>query len=473
GHCRSNSTERAARLRAGRDDFRRRRARRLPVRVRHRGDQWHGRFDPQRVRIERRHDRVRGVVRAARLGTRCVVRRAARRPLRPRGCDEDRGAAAARERDRFGPRVRRVGPDLLAHRRRRRRRHGLGARAHVHRRSRARACAWAAGFDAADGDRARHLRRAAGRCVDRRIRRRCVEAVAARPGGLALDVPVRGAAGGALRRAGVHVARVAAPPGRERPFGRGARRARRGPRPARRPGAGRQARRYRTQPADGPPPAPGRPARTQLRPASGGVDRYCAVGVPAVRRHQRDFLLLLHAVALGRFQRSRFTDDHGRDLDRERAGDAGRDRAGRQGRAQAAAGGRLGRHGGDAGADGLGVLARGRQRRGRRVAGQLGADRTDRGEPVRGVLRPELGAGGVGAAGRDVPEPHPRDRARGRGRRAVAGELRDHQQLPGNGGTRPDVRVWRVCGLRAAVAGVRDLWRARNAWHGAGGYARL
>ena len=38
-----------------------------------------------------------------------------------------------------------------------------------------------------------------------------------------------------------------------------------------------------------------RPARA----AAGGVDRYRAVGVPAVRRHQRDLLLLVDAVAFG------------------------------------------------------------------------------------------------------------------------------------------------------------------------------
>ena len=44
--------------------------------------------------------------------------------------------------------------------------------------------------------------------------------------------------------------------------------------------------------------------RAAVRPAAGGVDRHPAVGVPAVRRHQRDLLLLDHAVA-GRRLRAR------------------------------------------------------------------------------------------------------------------------------------------------------------------------
>ena len=62
-----------------------------------------------------------------------------------------------------------------------------------------------------------------------------------------------------------------------------------------------------------------------------------AVGVPAVRRHQRDLLLLDVAVALGRLRGERRPDHHGDHFGDQRRGDTRRDRHRRQGRPQAAA----------------------------------------------------------------------------------------------------------------------------------------
>ena len=150
---------------------------------------------------------------------------------------------------------------------------------------------------------------------------------------------------------------------------------------------------------------------------------------------------------------------------------ADRDRADRQGRAQAAAAGRIDGHGGHAGHHGGDF----RQRRpvvdGKPVLGDVaGPDRTDRGQPVRGGVRHVMGAGGVGAAGRDVPQPHPGGRA-GPGRRGpMGGELGDHCVVPcaararsasptgstrcarcsrdsscGDGSRRPRACTWRTC----------------------------
>ena len=47
------------------------------------------------------------------------------------------------------------------------------------------------------------------------------------------------------------------------------------------------------------------------RAAADRLDRHRPVGLPAVRRHQRDLLLLLGAVAAGRLQRERRADHHG------------------------------------------------------------------------------------------------------------------------------------------------------------------
>ncbi len=66
-----------------------------------------------------------------------------------------------------------------------------------------------------------------------------------------------------------------------------------------------------------------------------------------------------------------------------------------------------------------------------RSSAALPARRADRRQPVRGRVRHVVGAGGVGAAGRDVPEPHPGRRA-GPGRGGpMGGELADHRDLPG------------------------------------------
>jgi hypothetical protein len=149
-------------------------------------------------------------------------------------------------------------------------------------------------------------------------------------------------------------------------------------------------------------------------------------------------------------------------LDRQRAGHAGRDRAGRQARAQALVGGRLGRHGADARVDGLVLRPRDRYRRAVDPAGRVGHDRAWSRRTPTSCSSAELGADGVGAARRDVPQPHPRDRAGGGRIGAVAGQLPDHRDVPVAGRDRPDLRLRPVRHLRGAVAGVRGPRGARD-----------
>ena len=112
-----------------------------------------------------------------------------------------------------------------------------------------------------------------------------------------------------------------------------------------------------------------------------------------------------------------------------------RHRAHRQGRPPAAPAHRLRRHGGDARAHGARLHAvdgLGRATMTRSTA--VGRHRPGRRQPVRRVLRRDVGPARVGAARRDVPQPHPRRRARRRGGRAVDRELPHHGDVPAAAG---------------------------------------
>ena len=87
-------------------------------------------------------------------------------------------------------------------------------------------------------------------------------------------------------------------------------------------------------------------------------------------------------------------------------------------------------HGRHAGHDGGGLRHGPRRRRPAASGGCRRADRAGRRQSVRGGVRHVVGPGGVGVAGRDVPEPHPRRRTRPRRRRAVDRQLRDHGVVP-------------------------------------------
>ena len=156
--------------------------------------------------------RLRGGLRPARLGRRCLVRRPRRRQVRPRAGHAHRRRAVRDQLHRVRPGVRRLGPHHLAHPRRRRHRHRLGDRPRLHRRDRARPHPRAARVAAADGHRARHLRRPALRRPARGPRRRRRRDVLAGPRGVALDVPRRDHPVGHLRDPRPADPRVAALP---------------------------------------------------------------------------------------------------------------------------------------------------------------------------------------------------------------------------------------------------------------------
>ena len=96
-----------------------------------------------------------------------------------------------------------------------------------------------------------------------------------------------------------------------------------------------------------------KPSLRDLKKPTGGIYGIVWVGpravdLPAVRRHQRDLLLLERAVAGGRVQRRRVGRLHRDHLGHQRADDTDRHRADRQDRAQAAAAHRIVGHGGHA-----------------------------------------------------------------------------------------------------------------------------
>ena len=165
-----------------------------------------------------------------------------------------------------------------------------------------------------------------------------------------------------------------------------------------------------------------------LRPAADRLGRHPAVGVPAVRRHQRHLLLFLDAVACGRLHAERLARHHGLHVGHQYRRDAGGDRA----RRQASPGHRLERHGRDARDDGLhlrDVAARSDDPPTRFVPnGRPHRDR--RRKPLCCLLRHELGPGGLGAARRDVQQPHPRLRARGRRGGPMGRDLHRVADLP-------------------------------------------
>ena len=121
--------------------FGRGRGRRIPLRLRHRRHQRHGRRAGAALPGRSRAARVRGRLGAARLGRRGAHRRPGRRPRGPRPGDEADGAALRRELDRLGHRADALGLLGVALPRRHRRRRRERDRPGLHRRGRAaRAC---------------------------------------------------------------------------------------------------------------------------------------------------------------------------------------------------------------------------------------------------------------------------------------------------------------------------------------------
>lgn len=216
-----------------------------------------------------------------------------------------------------------VQPGRVPVHRRRRGGRRLGDRADLHRADRAGPDPRPTGVAAAAGDRAWHLPGAAGRLGDRLRRGWVGEGVAAGPGGLAVDVPLHDGGLGALRRAGADHPRVATASGGQGSPGRGTRGAA--------PGAwehrpGRQGHPDQGHACARDPTGHAGPARPCAGIAADRVGRHPAVGVSAVRRHQRDLLLLQRAVAGGRVQRGRRAAHHGDQHRGERPDHAGRHR---------------------------------------------------------------------------------------------------------------------------------------------------
>ena len=110
----------------------------------------------------------------------------------------------------------------------------------------------------------------------------------------------------------------------------------------------------------------------------------------------------------------------------------------------------------------------------------VGADGTRRGRPdcphrrqrLRHRLRDVVGAGRVGAAGRDVPQPHPRRGALAGRRRPVGRKLGDHRDLPGSQGdlARAGLRLLR--GVRPTLPALRRPLRPGDQGPDAGGHGR-
>ncbi len=237
--------------------------------------------------------------------------------------------------------------DLAAHRRLRHR-HRVGHRADVHRRDRAGPHARAARFAAAAGDRDRHLRRAA-----RRTTRWPTAAGGPASNELWCGLEAwRGCSSSASIPAAACTAcsRCAIPESPRYLISRGRTTQAREVLAQRR---GRATSTWRARRADRAALRPATqvaalrgPARAAARAAADRLGRHRALGVPAVRRHQRDLLLLHDAVAGGRLQRGRLAADHASSpAIINIAGHAHRDRARRPGRPQAAAADRLARHG--------------------------------------------------------------------------------------------------------------------------------
>jgi hypothetical protein len=148
---------------------------------------------------------------------------------------------------------------------------------------------------------------------------------------------------------------------------------------------GRQARQFRGHPRHG--------AGT----SADRLGRHRTVGFPAVHRHQRDFLLLVGAVAVRRIQRAERTDHHGDHLGDEHPHHDHRHLTGRPGRPQAAAARRLDRTVRLPGRARVPLRHRARHQR-RPEPGFVRDDRARGRQPLRRVLRRDLGTGGLGHA---------------------------------------------------------------------------
>ena len=217
------------------------------------------------------------------------------------------------------PRVQRLGPVVLAHRRRPRRRRGIRDRPRLHRRGLAAGLPRPARLAAAARDRLRHLRRPAQRrrrSSRRPARRRRRGCSGSRRGGGCSWSAVVPAAG--LRRAGADHPRVAAVPHRARPDDQGEG----GPHAGTSAATSRRSRPTSSRPsrASGPSAVRDPPGR-QVRPAADRLGRHRPVGAAAVHRHQRDLLLLDDAVAGGRLHEQdslTITRDHLGDQHRSR-----------------------------------------------------------------------------------------------------------------------------------------------------------
>ena len=233
-------------------------------------------------------------------------RRRVRRPPRPHPGDAGRRGAVHRRRPRVRLPVQRLRPHRLARARRRGGRLRVGDRARLHRGDLPRRHPGPPRFDVPARHRPRHRHLPA-----RQLRAVLVcgrgEGQAGRHRGLAVDARARGGPGRALPDHDLHHPRVPAVPGR--PIARrgrpqdhlqaGGRRPRRGHRPDER------------DPllAERAPDQDHRP-RTVLEAARGGaagLGRHRPRRAPAVRRDQRDLLLLQHAVAGGRIRRGQVT----------------------------------------------------------------------------------------------------------------------------------------------------------------------
>ena len=268
---------------------------RLPLRLRllrgqRRRRRHQGRVRPQRGRDRLRRGRGPPGLRGGRLPG-----RQGGRPLRPHPGHEARRAAVPGQRHRHRLRVRRLGPDLLAPGGRPGHRPGLGDRAGLHLRDLPAPRPRPPGLAPAAGHHHRHLRRPALR---RPVRQR-PPAARTRPSGSAS----RPGAGCSWPPPSPPSSTAGSPSPCPNRRGSWSSRAR-----TRRP-----CKVFKSIAPDedtGPPPArhqeghrggqarrpEGLPARQGLRPAAGGLDRHHPVRAAAVRRHQRDLLLLHHPV---------------------------------------------------------------------------------------------------------------------------------------------------------------------------------
>ena len=184
----------------------------------------------------------------------------------------------------------------------------------------------------------------------------------------------------------------------------------------------------------------GSPARQGVRPAASGVDRHHPVGAAAVRRHQRDLLLLHHPVEGRRVPGEGLPDDLRGHVRHEHPRDPGGDRPGGPDRTPAHHAGGLHRHGRLAGHDGPGLRVRHRHRR-RDFAARARGARSPWWLPTSSSsASAPRGARWSGCCWARSSRPDPRPRPGPRRGRPVDRQLRHHAELPGHGGGLPPPR---------------------------------